>query len=369
MSVSVAEVPIAVEASALRKALDALKPLVDSRTYIDEMECILIKSNENRTALSLSATNGDCGATITIPARVSKDIEVLVTAEQFRSVIPKTGGVMIRTLEDALEVLNDLGTFQCKTKAPEGTFWKQPECDTPPSMTIRSEEWDRIGKITQRYQQSRKEYALPVLAGVHVVVENGQVHVEASDNFRLVSILAGAEEVAKTPGRIDKVVSDWSRLTKVIMHGGETATVFLTDHHMIVRTEGSTAWSVYREGVFPQSERLFDKPYESRGVVPDAVRKNALKKLRLTKAFVEDRKHPKVCVRVADGDIAVSVEDVAKEQFESEGWICLNPNFLADALESLDNLEWSQIGPTSPIQITSGSVKALVLPIKPFWMA
>lgn len=319
--------------SELMDALSAVGRGLSSRSTLPILSGILITADKD--GMGLQSTDLE----VSVRSRVTAGVE-----DEGSTVLPgKLLSEIVRTLPEAavsIKVEGDQATIQCqqssfslKVLSPED-FPKFPEVDVSQTVVL-----DR-GKVAETVRQVgravSKDETRPILNGILLTIEAGQLRMAATDSYRLAArevFVEGEQEdfAAVVPGRVLEDVARMSECCDSISLG--------VAENQFIFTFGTTEFVSRRiEGTYPNYKQLIPKEIETKVHVGRQELGDAVKRVSL---LAQHNAPLRLSVSVSDATLTVSAnsQDVGEAteslMVEAEGQdveIAFNHAFLTEGI-------------------------------------
>jgi DNA polymerase-3 subunit beta len=236
-----------------------------------------------------------------------------------------------------------------------------PPSDLGDGLTLNIEDLREI--IHQVTFAASSDDARPVLTGVLVDVDGGEMILAAADGFRLSVRSAHLSTPSVGPIRAIIPARALSELGRVIVDGEETLTMSLPPNRgqVIFRAKNLEVVSQLIEGTFPDYEGIIPTSYTTRSVLPTGA---FLKACRAADIFAREAAHS-ARLRITPGselepgtvEVSATAAETGSNETIVDGTIegetleiAFNVRFLVDVLNvvSAPNVALETTGPTSP---------------------
>ncbi len=254
----------------LTRGLSIVGRAVASRSTLPVLSNILIATENGQ--LRLSATNLELGITCWIGAKVEEDGETTVPAKTFLDLVatlPQDRVDMALTVRT--QTLNvKCGAFNNDIKCIDAQeFPVLPAADTNNAIDLEAEALREM--ISQVVFAAATDDARPILTGVEVKLNNGQITFAAADGFRL------AVRTADLPANDHSITAiiparTLAELARIANDQDEPVSMTLPPHRgqVIFRLKNVEIISQLIEGTFPDYEQLIPRGHKTRTIVATA---------------------------------------------------------------------------------------------------
>jgi DNA polymerase-3 subunit beta len=247
-------------------------------------------------------------------------------------------------------------------------FPRLPDLEGVPTFTIARE--PLLATVAQVSRAASRDESRPVLTGILVRLEGGQLVMAATDSYRLSVKQTALDDSAPDFEAIvpARALGELSRIAQ----SGEAIELGLHENQIVFLVDGVTLTSRRIDGQFPNYRQLVPESFEHVVHVPRA---ELLEVVRRTAVIVQ-RNSP-LRLRFAEGELTVSAQtqDVGESRetlpvaFDGEPMeIGFNAEFLREGIESVagDELRLKLISPLRPavLQGEGDDFTYLLMPIR-----
>jgi DNA polymerase-3 subunit beta len=346
----------------LARGLGVVSRSVAARSTLPVLGNVLIASDEGR--LRLSATNLELGITCWIGAKIEEEGSTTVPARTFVDLVntlPNDEVSMELTVRT--QTLNVIcGAFNNDIKCIDSQeFPPLPPQELGDGLNLNVQDMREM--IKQVTFAASSDDARPVLTGVLVEVDGGQLTLAAADGFRLSVRNAHLSSPGEGPFRAIIPARALSELARILSDGEETVTMTLPPNRgqVIFRAKNVELVSQLIEGTFPDYKSIIPTNHTTRSVLStsaflhacraaDIFAREAAHSARLRISPGSELEPGKVEVFATAAETG-SNETVVDATIEGEGIeIAFNVRFLVDVLSVLDapNVALETTNPSSP---------------------
>lgn len=332
----------------LSKGLSTVARAVAPRSTLPVLGNVLVASDDGR--LRLSATNLELGITCWIGAKIEEDGATTVPARTFVDLVNTLPNDKVNMeLAVRTQTLNvRCGAFNNDIKCIDAQeFPPLPPAEVEGELTLNvSDLREMIGQVTFA---ASVDDARPVLTGVLLEVDNGELTMAAADGFRLSVRTAHLSSPAEGPIRAIIPARALSELARVLGDGEETVSMSLPPNRgqVIFRSKNIELVSQLIEGTFPDYEGIIPSGYASRSVLST---QSFLKACKAADIFARESAHsarlritpgtelePGIVEVTATSAETGSNESVVDATIEGDPVeIAFNVRFLVDVLSVID---------------------------------
>lgn len=328
----------------ISKALGTVGRIVSSRTSLPVLSNVLLTAENNR--LRISATNLEVGINYWIGCKVDQEGSVTVPARLFSELVSNlpSGNIELSASEINATIKTKHYESHVNGIAAE-EFPSIPEVKGDPVVTLPAEELkDAIAEVVVA---ATLDESRPVLAGVHMTINEGMLYLVATDSYRL------AERQIELPkehkGELAVIVPTRTMQELVRILGDSSGDVELrvSDNQAMFRTEDVELVSRLIEGQFPNYKQIIPETSDTVAIIDTA------EFTRLTKMASLFARENAGSIRIevqAEGEIRImsSASQVGENTSTAEcevsgedGEISLNSRYLSDALAAVKTKEVS----------------------------
>lgn len=353
----------------LNKALSTVARVANARGTLPVLANVLIKTVNNR--LSIAATNLDIAITHYIGAKVADEGAITIPArlmQDFVSSLP-TGIIDLKlddyklhiVTEQYQSVINGVSAeeFPVMPAITEGKRW------TVPAPVLKK-------SLQQVIIAASADEARPVLTGVYLHTSEGQLHMAATDSYRLAEkkLLAIKEEV-----NLLVPVSAMQDLLRIVSDTEDEVRVTSDDQQVLFRVGDVELVARLIEGKYPDYRKLIPESFATSAVLKRADLLNAAK---ISSLFARESAGS-ITLNVDEATQELSIRSVASQLGENTakasanvtggGAITINSRYLLDALHVLsgDEVSFSFNGKLEPSVLkdpASSDYVHLIMPLK-----
>lgn len=334
----------------LSDAVSFVVKLLPQRTTLPILSGVLL--NASGQSLTLSTFDYEVSAQTSVPADISVEGEVLVSARLLSDISHRLPNedVVLEISDSKLTITSGQSTFVVYTM-PVDEYPKLPTVESW-SGEIDAEEFATA--VTQVAIAASRDDVTPVLTGVEVTVSGDSLTLVATDRYRVAlrtipwTNSGGTSELsalipARTIGEVAKTFSNQGIVTIAITHD--------TDHDMVAFRAGSKqVTTLLIKGNFPPVTRLLPDAVPNFAVVKTSDLIEASRRVGL----VLDRESPLRFTFSIDGllleavgsDQAQATEQVEAFLSKDDVVVSMKPQLLIDALSHI-HTEYAKLGFTT----------------------
>lgn len=333
----------------LARGLGVVSRAVAPRSTLPVLGNILVTTDEGR--LRLSATNLELGISCWIGAKIEEDGATTIPARTFVDLVNALPNEEVKMdLAVRTQTLNlRCGSFNNDIKCIDAQeFPPLPPEELDGGLTLDLEELREM--IQQVVFAASTDDARPVLTGVLVEINDGELSMAAADGFRL--SLRHSHLSTPESGPIRAIIPSraLSELARVAGDEEESVTMILPPNRgqVIFRTQNIELVSQLIEGTYPDVKGIIPNGYSSRAVLPT---NSFLKACKAADIFAREAAHS-ARLRITPGgelepgtlEISATAAETgstetlvdATVEGDEEVEIAFNVRFLIDVLSIVD---------------------------------
>ncbi len=325
----------------LNKALNSVAKVASSRGTLPILSNVLIKTQDNR--VSISATNLDIAITHHIGAKISEEGSITVPAKLMQDFIASLPSGIIDL------VLND-NKLNISTNKYQSTINGVLADDFPVMPAISDGQTWRISAkqfkngLQQVVMAASSDEARPVLTGVYIHTNEGQLYVVATDSYRLAE-----KKLHKMKETVNLLVPASAMQDLLRIAADDETEVIIThdDQQVLFKVGDVEIITRLIEGKYPDYRKLIPKDFANTAVLkrPDLVNITKVSSLfaRESAGSVTVNFDPEA-KQVSIHSIASQLGENTAEataQVHGDGAITLNSRYILDALQVMNGDEVS----------------------------
>lgn len=248
---------VTIEQAALKAALGPVeRATANDRTALMVLKNVLIDATGDR--IRLSGTDLTTSVTVTVDGAITEPGRITVEADMLAGLVATLpdGPVTISLVGHLVSVESRGDTSKLRTITADD-FPALPEITgTTPVVTMGAEYLSRL--IDRVAIAAAKEESRPVLAGIHLRVRDGELHLWAADGFR-----AAAQRVKlddpETPASANTVPAvSMRQLARILASAEGTVTLGVTEGRkaLVAELDGITWTARIIDGTFPDVRQI-----------------------------------------------------------------------------------------------------------------
>lgn len=273
---------------------------------------------------------GSADGVCVVPARLAADI--------VRALEP--GAVSIEAGDDEVRITSGRSQFAVRM-LPAGEFPRLPAPAPAEGVTIGAAELAEA--LRQVVRAASGDDARPILTGVLMTAEEGNLRLVATDSYRLaVRDLPGASVLREGQKVLvpSKALAELQRL----LASAEQVAIHLGEHEASFTVADVRLTTRLIEGEFPNYRQLIPSSHPNRLIVGKEPLLDAVRRVKL---LVRDATTPVRIALRADGieltvvtqEVGQATEDVDAKYEGTEITVAFNPTYLIDGIEAIDGDE------------------------------
>jgi DNA polymerase-3 subunit beta len=320
----------------LNRALNSVARVANSRHTLPILANVLIKTSKNR--LSLSATNLDIAITHFIGAKVSEEGSITVPARLMQDFVGSLPEGVINLELDSTKLHVNTDQYQSVVNGIVAD-----DFPVMPAMTS-GESWKISGEAFKKALQQvvfagSSDETRPVLTGVLLKTNNGQLAMAATDSYRLAEKILG-----KQIQEVDLLIpaSAMQELLRLIGDGADDVKIKHDEHQVLFRVGDIELVSRQVEGNYPDYTKLIPAKFATSA---ELKRADFINVTKVSSLFARESAGS-ITIEVDEKTKQLSIKSVASQLGENTakaeakvkggGSITLNSRYLLDALNAFD---------------------------------
>lgn len=355
----------------LVEGLNSVQKAVSVKTTLPILKGILIETTGD--SLRLTGNDLNLGIEAHIPAIVEEQGSVVVSSKIFGEIVRKLPETRLEfTVDQSHQVSIDCQHSSFNLLGQSGVeFPELPQVEDEGAFVLSQVLFRSM--IRQTIFATSQDEARPILTGVLVEAENGEMSMVAIDGYRLALRKADIDpNVSKRAVIPGKTLSELSRL--MTGENDEFVKISMTDRHILFEIDEIKVVSRLLEGEFIKYSQIIPKDKKSLITANVSELTNAIERASL---MAREGKNSSVRFSIKDDLMTIrsnveigSVREEIDIQLEGEDIeIGFNPRYMLDALKVMDNEEviMEMSTPVSPCimkPIDSDNYLYLVLPVR-----
>ncbi len=354
----------------LNRALNAVARVANTRGTLPILANVLVKTTNNR--LSISATNLDIAITHYTGAKVAEEGSITVPArlmQDFVSSLPD-GVISLELEESKLHVTTDQYNSTVNGIVADD-FPVMPAITTGKSWTVDSASFKKA--LQQVVFAASNDETRPVLTAVLLQTIDGQLHMAATDSYRLAE-----KKLGKNSQDVHLLVpaSALQDLLRVLGDGDDPIQVTHDDQQVLFKVGDIELVTRLVDGKYPDYQKLIPSSFQTEATLKRADLVNVTK---VSSLFARESAGS-VTIEIDETKQQLSIRSVASQLGENtataeakvtgSGSITLNSRYLLDALSALPATESVSFGfngklePTLLRDASNGDYQHVIMPLK-----
>ncbi|TAK89100.1 DNA polymerase III subunit beta [Patescibacteria group bacterium] len=249
----------------LARALQVTGRIVGSRTSLPVLANVLISTDSNR--LKISATNLEIGITHWIGCKVEQEGSITVPAKllgEFVANLPSGKNLDLETTDANLTITTPNYNSHMNGIAAE-EFPATPEVSTKPILTLPSELLREA--IAQVVVAAAPDESRPVLAGVYMYIDEGQLVLVSTDSFRLAEYKLPLPKQADTELQAIIPTRTMQELVRILGESEGDVAMYIADNQVMFQVDDTELVSRLIEGKFPDYQQIIPSNEETRATL------------------------------------------------------------------------------------------------------
>jgi DNA polymerase-3 subunit beta len=354
----------------LAKALsNVAKVAMGSRNPLPILNNVLIKTIDGR--LSISATNLEIAITEKIGSKVSDEGSITVPARLMQEYIASLpSGVLELELEGTKLHIKTNQYSSTINGVLADEFPSFPELNESVTWNIPTKECKK--GLQQVVFAASSDDTRPVLTGVYLHTNGGQLFAVATDSYRLAE-----KSLMKTSQEISLLVpaTAMQELLRILPDNVDTVTVQADSQQVLFKAGDIELVTRLIDATYPDYKKLIPRTYNTSATLP---RDELISITKVSSLFARESAGS-ITLHVLESEKVVSINSIASQlgensskaeaDVEGSGEVTLNSRYLLDALNAIGTKEVtiSFNGKLEPFVITSSESKGqtyIVMPLK-----
>jgi DNA polymerase III subunit beta len=338
----------------LNKAVGTVGRVVSSRSSLPVLSNILLSTDTNR--LRLAATNLEIGITYWIGCKVEQEGSVTAPARLLSELVTNlpSGNVEISASEDNITVTSPHYDSHINGISAD-EFPLIPEVKSKPVVTLPAATLkDAIASVVIAASPDENR---PVLAGVHMYIENGNLILVATDSYRLAERL-----VALPSDQTDHTLSvivparTMQELVRVLGDQNGDVHMHIADNQVMFQVDNVELVSRLIEGQFPNYRQIVPTEEKTAATLPTSELTRITKMANLFarenagSVRVEVQAEGEIRIMSSASQVGENTSSAACDVAGDDGEISLNARYLSDALATIKTktVSFSMSGKLNP---------------------
>jgi DNA polymerase-3 subunit beta len=353
----------------LARALNTVARVASTRGTLPILANVLLKTTNNR--LSIAATNLDIAITQYSGAKVKEEGAITIPArlmQDFISSLPS--GVINLELDEAkLKITTDQYQSTINGVSAED-FPVMPAIEGGQTISVPGTELKRA--LQQVAFAASNDEARPVLTGVYLHSLEKELHIAATDSYRL-----AAKTLATVHEEMNLLipVTAMQDVLRIVSDFSETVTITYNDQQVLFRIGDVELVARLIEGKYPDYQKLIPKDFAN---VAQIKRADLVNITKVSSLFARESAGS-VKITIDEELKTLSIRSIASQVGENTasadgvitgtGDITVNSRYLLDALHafSSDEVKFCFNGKLEPVVLTDAADSSyihLIMPLK-----
>lgn len=325
----------------LSRALSVVGRAVSARSSLPVLSNVLLSTDQNR--VKLSATNLELGINYWIGGKIESEGSITVPARLFSEFVSNlpSGNIELKVSDTVLNVHAAHYESQINGISAD-EFPLIPKLSTAPVLTMPVESFREA--VQQVVIAASIDEARPVLAGVYMFVEKGELVMAATDSYRLAErkiSLKGLEANDKlsviVPART------MQELVRILGDAEGELKVYLNENQIMFEVDNIELTSRLIEGQFPNYQQIIPSSTETSFEIPTSEFSRIVKVANLfarenaSSIKIEVKEDGQISVLSTASQIGENTSTAECEVRGVDNEISLNAKYLSDALSVINS--------------------------------
>lgn len=348
----------------LTRALGIVGRVVSNRSSLPVLSNVLVSTDANR--LRLAATNLEIGINYWIGCKVEEEGAVTVPARLFSEFVASLPSDTIELVGDDVSLTVQTPHYESKINGISAEeFPLIPEIKNTPALTLPAE------KLRDALQQvviaASADEARPVLAGVYMYIEEGNLVLVATDSYRLAERKISLKKPGEAKLSVIVPARTMQELTRILAEAEGDVNIYIADNQIMFSVDSIELTSRLIEGQFPNYRQIIPAKTET------SIEIETAEFARITKVAslfarenaggvrLEIKKGGEVTIISTASQLGENTSSAECVTIGDDGEISLNAKYLADALAAIktEEVEFSVSGKLNPCVIKPLSDKKI----------
>lgn len=324
----------------LARALNVTGRIVGSRTSLPVLGNVLLSTDSNR--LKISATNLEIGITNWIGCKVEQEGSITVPAKlltEFVSNLPAGKNLDLETTDANLSITTPNYTSHINGISAD-EFPATPEVASKPILTLSSELMKEA--ISQVVVAAAPDESRPVLAGVYMYIDDGQLILVSTDSFRLAEYrLPLPKQVKETELQAIIPTRTMQELVRILGESDGEVSMYIADNQVMFQVDDIELVSRLIEGKFPPYQQIIPTSEETRATLATSDFSRVTKMAHLFarenggNIRIEVQAEGELRILSSAAQIGDNTSSAPCEVAGDDNEISLNASYLTDALAAI----------------------------------
>ncbi len=319
----------------LSRALASVGRVVAGRSTLPVLANVLLTTDGNR--LRLSATNLEIGINYWVGSKIEEQGSLTVPARLFAEFVSSLphDNIDLEATDTNLTVRTPHYESKINGIAAE-EFPTIPEVTTDPLLKLDSDMFrDALAQVVVA---ASADEARPVLAGVHMYIEDGQLYIVATDSYRLAEKRLSLGDDVTAELSVIVPVRTMQELVRLLGEADGELEMYLDDNQIMFRVGEIELISRLIEGQFPNYRQIIPKQAETSFDIDTAEFSRITKVASLFaresagSIKLEIKAEGEVSIVSSDSEVGGNKSTAECAVAGEDGEISLNSRYLQDAL-------------------------------------
>lgn len=363
----------------LHKALSAVGRVIGTRGTLPVLNNVLLQTDKNR--LKVAATNLEIGVTRWIGAKVDEEGSITIPARLLSDFVANLPNDNVKLTLDETRLAVASGGYKSQLNGiAADEFPALPVVDGEPIIKIEASVLREA--VEQVVNVVSVDDARPVLTGVYMYVEEGDLYLATTDSYRLAEKRITLTDAQRQPGADElKVIvpgKTMQELARMLADTTEEVQILYDEGQILFRFEETELISRLVEGQFPDYRQLIPDSHVSKFTV---TRSEFARVAKVSALFARENAGS-VSLNVDTDENIASLHSIASQvgentsrcEVEAEGEsieVALNSRYISDALQMThgEKVTFTLTGKVNPCIVTPAGSKDpdyqhLIMPLR-----
>lgn len=319
----------------LSRALAAVGRVVSTRSSLPVLSNVLLTADTNR--LRLSATNLEIGINYWIGCKVDNGGALTVPARLFNDFVSSLPAGTIELTADDTNLTVKSPHYESKINGISAEeFPLIPQIISDPVLTLPAPLFrDALAQVVVA---ASLDEARPVLAGVYLSIDNGQLVIVATDSYRLAEKRLTLANAPKTEFAVIVPARTMQELVRLLGDAEDNLELYLDENQIMFRLDNVELVSRLIEGNFPNYQQIIPDHTDTSFEIDTAEFSRITKVASLFarenagSVRIEIRAEGEVSIVSSDSEVGGNTSSAECEVNGDDGEVSLNARYLSDAL-------------------------------------
>lgn len=324
---------LSVTRDSLHSGLAAVSATIPTKTTLPVLSNILLVADDGK--LSLSGTDLDISASVSIEAEVESGGSVTVPARKFAEIARELPAAPVHIVTEGVEVRIESGRSRFKLFGlPPEEFPTFPDVDAGEAWTMQAE---NLHELIQRTSFAvSTEESRPILNGVLWQLREGTASMVATNGHRLARLTVPVEAGGAPEADLIVPPKALQQVERLFPKGGQIR-VSRSQNHLAFRNDERAVYTRLIEGPYPNYQQVIPSDNDRKAI---ANRDNLAAAIRRMAVVASDQTHRvrmsfssgNLAFRVQTPDLGEAEEEMAVDYDGEPLEIGFNANYLLEVL-------------------------------------